>query len=79
MNDLLDITGHFLYIAFSIILLPVFLLTESFIGLLIAIKYVRKLKLKLHTHTSRRKQLLHPLQLKKRLVFARTKFISAHN
>jgi len=79
MNNLLTITGHLLYLAFSIILFPVFLLTECFIGLLIAIKHVQKLKVRLHLHKAKQKSSLQSLQLKKRLVFAKAKFISIHH
>jgi len=41
MNDLLEFTGHFIYIVFSILLFPFVLLLQLLFGVLIAVKYIK--------------------------------------
>jgi hypothetical protein len=77
MNSLLDITGHFLYLALNIILLPVFVALDCFLGIWMAAKFTRKLSTKLYKK-ARQKNLHYQLVFKKRWVFLRTKFVGVH-
>lgn len=77
MNNLLDITGHFIYLALSIILLPVFVALDCFLGIWMAAKITRKLCAKLYI-IARQKNLHYQLSFKKRWMFLRTKFIGVH-
>jgi hypothetical protein len=77
MNSLLDITGHFLYLALNIILLPVFVALDCFLGIWMAAKFTRKLCTKLYIK-ARQKNLHYQLAFKKRWVFLRTKFVGVH-
>jgi hypothetical protein len=77
MNELLDITGHFLYIAWRLILLPVFVALDCFLGLWMAAKFISKM-IKKHQAKIKRKQPSHHLGLRKSLVLLRAKFIGVH-
>lgn len=77
MNNLLDITGHFIYLALSIILLPVFVALDCILGIWMAAKFTKKLCAKLYVKT-RQKNLHYQLAFKKRWMFLRTKFIGVH-
>jgi hypothetical protein len=77
MNNLLDITGHFLYLALNIILLPVFVALDCFLGLWIALKFCRKTIYKLRHSRNRQKQINDPA-FKKSLVLLRAKFVGVH-
>lgn len=74
MNSLLDITGHFLYLALRIILLPLFIMLDCFLGLWLVAKFSRKFFHKTY-YSSKQKHVQHQLALKKRMVLLRTKFV----
>jgi hypothetical protein len=78
MNDLLDITGHFLYITLRIILLPVFVALDCFLGLWIAIKIMNRFIAGLHFR-SRQKGAYHTqtLAFKKGIMVLREKLVGA--
>ena len=76
-NNLLDIAGSLLYIAFRIILLPVFVALDCFLGAWIALKFINRL-IRNFPVRARKKRTTPSLQLKRTLVFPETKFSSVH-
>lgn len=77
MNNLLDIAGGLLYIAFRIILLPVFVVLDCFLGLWITAKFINRM-VKALSLRLRKKPSSPPLQLKRNLAFSRAKFSGIH-
>jgi hypothetical protein len=75
MNHLTDLAGLLLYIAFRIILLPVFIALDCFLGIWIAVKYINRLISTLMVR-ARQKRPSRSLQLKRDLVFTGAKFRS---
>jgi hypothetical protein len=75
MNHLTDLAGLLLYIAFRIILLPVFVALDCFLGTWMALKYISRL-IRTLTIRARRKKPSQSLQLKRNLVFTGAKFRS---
>lgn len=73
MNNLLDIAGHFLYLAVSIILLPVFIALDIFIGGWLTVKSIRKWVRSIHL--AKKKPVYHA-GFKKSLAFLKAKTIS---
>ncbi|MGZ3837971.1 MAG: hypothetical protein ACXVMS_03025 [Flavisolibacter sp.] len=73
MNSLLDLTGHFLYIALRILLLPLFILLDIFLGVLLAIRFFNR-QVGQWKSRPRQGQLPYQLGFKKRPAFLRTKF-----
>jgi len=74
MNNLLDIAGHFLYITVSIILLPVFIALDIFIGAWLTVKFIKKW---IHSiHMRARKKPVYHAGFKKSLAFLKAKTIS---
>lgn len=69
MNDLINITGGILYIMVSVILLPLFFLTDIFIGVLIAIKYVKIFAKKMSGRKETNKEAVYQFLVKKHLIF----------
>jgi hypothetical protein len=73
MNYVTDLAGLLLYIAFRIILLPVFVALDCFLATWMAMKYISRLIRTLKTR-ARRKKPSHSLHLKRNLVFTGAKF-----
>jgi hypothetical protein len=75
MNNLLDIAGHFLYIALSIILLPVFIALDIFLGAWITAKNVKRWSGIVSMKLKKKQPVYHP-GFKKSLAFLKAKTIS---
>jgi hypothetical protein len=79
MNQLLDITGHFIYLALSIILFPLMIILDCFLGLWMFAKYSKKLVHRLSIRVrQKQKQEVYPLDLRKALVYLRSKSMNVH-
>jgi hypothetical protein len=79
MNQLLDITGHFIYLAVSIILFPLMVVLDCFLGLWMFAKYSKKLVRRLSIRArQKQKQEVYPLDLRKALVYLRSKSMNIH-
>ena len=74
MNTLLDVTGHFLYLAVSIILLPVFVALDIFLGAILTVKFISRSVKKLHLKAKHREPLLQ-MGMKKSLLYLRAKAV----
>jgi hypothetical protein len=79
MNQLLDITGHFIYLAVSIILFPLMVVLDCLLGLWMFAKYSKKLVRRLSIRArQKQKQEVYPLDLRKALVYLRSKSMNIH-
>jgi len=79
MNQLLDITGHFIYLAVSIILFPLMVVLDCLLGLWMFAKYLKKLVRRLSIRArQKQKQEVYPLDLRKALVYLRSKSMNIH-
>jgi hypothetical protein len=79
MNQLLDITGHFIYLAVSVILFPLMVVLDCFLGLWMFAKYSKKLFRRLSIRArQKQKQEVYPLDLRKALVYLRSKSMNIH-
>lgn len=79
MNQLLDITGHFIYLAVSVILFPLMVVLDCFLGLWMFAKYSKKLVRRLSIRArQKQKQEVYPLDLRKALVYLRSKSMNIH-
>ena len=77
MNQLLDLTGRLLDIALRIILLPVLVALDCFLGAWMALKWIRK-KIQSFPSRTRKKQSFPSLPFKRTLAFPKAKFSSMH-
>ena len=77
MNQLLDITGHFIYLALSVILFPLMIVLDCFLGLWMLAKFSRKMvrRISFRVH---QKQEAYPMDLRKALVYLRSKSMNVH-
>lgn len=75
MNNLLDIAGHFLYIAWRIVLLPVFVALDIFLGAWLTARFIKQWGRTLSVRI-KRKQASSPIVFKKGLVLLKAKSIS---
>jgi hypothetical protein len=71
MNNLLDIAGHFLYIALRIILLPLFVALDIFLGTWLAAKFLKKWSRAVYIKATKKQAFRQPA-FKKGLVIFRT-------
>jgi hypothetical protein len=79
MNQLLDITGHFIYLALSVILFPLMIILDCFLGLWMFAKYSRKLIRRISFRAAQKqKQEVYPMDLRKALVYLRSKSMNVH-
>jgi hypothetical protein len=74
MNNLLDITGHFLYLAVSIILLPVFIALDIFIGAWLMARFIKRRGRILYIRAKKKQPVYHPA-FKKSFLFLKAKSI----
>jgi hypothetical protein len=74
MNNVLDLTGHFLYIALRIVLLPVFVALDIFLGAWLTAKFIRKGAGILYIK-AKKKHLVPQPAFKKGLIVLRAKLI----
>jgi len=77
MNHLLDITGHFLYIILSIILLPVFVALDIVLGVWMASRLMKRLARKVYIR-AKQKQPEHQFGFRKGLLSLKARFIGVH-
>ena len=74
MNNLLDIAGHFLYIAVSIILLPVFIALDIFLGAWLTARFIKNWSQNMYIRAKKKHPVYHA-GFKKSLVFFKAKSI----
>lgn len=74
MNNLLDLAGHFLYIALRVVLLPVFIALDVFLGAWLMAKFIKKWTLAAFMKASKRQPIQHAT-FKKSLFLLRPKAI----
>jgi hypothetical protein len=64
MNNILDVVSHFIYIALSIILLPVFVALDIVLGIWVASRFIKRTSRKI-TRRLRQKQPSYQLAFRK--------------